>query len=158
MNRAGPQLTINAIIKPLDIPSDTKSLGSQDPSRCVRLSRVTPAGGGAIAKSEDGCRCAVTGKECASFCCLWCFVSYLIAALRILRISPPSETQRGDHKSAVGEGGCRIDASRNFWEGSGLKIDSVSTDVAWGYGSMYVSQGISADSDHKPSLQQQDPD
>lgn len=67
MNRPGPQLTLNAIIKPLDIPSDTKILGSQDPSRCVRLSRVTPAGGGAIAKSEDGYRCAVTGKECASF-------------------------------------------------------------------------------------------
>lgn len=70
--------------------------------------------------------------------------------MRILRISPPSETQRGEHKSAVGDGGCRIDASRNFWEGSGLKIDSVSTDVAWGYGSMYVSLDISAGPDHNP--------
>ena len=60
----------------------------------------------------------------------------LITALRILRVSSPSQTQKSEHKSAVGDGRCRIDASRNFWDGSGLKIDSVSTDVAWGYGSM----------------------
>ena len=40
-----------------------------------------------------------------------------------------------DHKSSVGRGGHRIDASRNLWNGSGLKMESVSTDVAWGRGS-----------------------
>ena len=48
-------------------------------------------------------------------------------ALRILKISTPS------HESSVGD---RIDASHNLWDGSGLKIDSANTDVAWGCGSM----------------------
>ncbi|KAG6849182.1 hypothetical protein H0H93_010639, partial [Arthromyces matolae] len=72
------------------------------PTKNVRFYRATPAGGGAISKSEDGLRCAVTGRE-------W-------------------------YKSALGRGGYRIDSSRNFWEGSGLKIDSASTDVAWAPG------------------------
>ena len=55
-------------------------------------------------------------------------------ALRIVRISENSQVQNPDHKSVVGAGGHRIDASRNFWDGSGLKIDSASTDVAWGHG------------------------
>ncbi|KAJ7684907.1 hypothetical protein DFH06DRAFT_945659, partial [Mycena polygramma] len=38
------------------------------------------------------------------------------------------------HKSNVGAGGYRLDASRNMWEGSGLKIDSANTDVAWCHG------------------------
>jgi hypothetical protein len=63
-----------------------------------------------------------------------CVEEHLTPALRILRISSSSHSQRGEHKSATGEGGYRIDASRNFWDGSGLKIDSTSTDVAWGYG------------------------
>jgi len=68
-----------------------------------------------------------------SFCSERLADEFFIPALRILRISS-SQTQRGEHKSATGEGGYRIDASRNFWDGSGLKIDSTSTDVAWGYG------------------------
>ena len=59
---------------------------------------------------------------------------YAVVALRILRISSSSHTQRSDHKSAVGEGRYRIDTSRNLWDGSGLKIDCASTDVAWGFG------------------------
>ncbi|KAI1785177.1 hypothetical protein LXA43DRAFT_929347 [Ganoderma leucocontextum] len=39
-----------------------------------------------------------------------------------------------DHKAVTGRGGHRIEASRNFWEGSGLKVDSSSTDVAWCHG------------------------
>jgi hypothetical protein len=31
----------------------------------VRLPGTAPSGGGAIAKSEDGMRCVVAGKECA---------------------------------------------------------------------------------------------
>ena len=49
-------------------------------------------------------------------------------------MSDPSQSNSVEHKSAIGKGGHRIDASRNFWEGSGLKIDSASTDVAWGQG------------------------
>jgi len=52
---------------------------------------------------------------------------FAFVALRILKISTPS------HESSVGD---RIDASHNLWDGSGLKIDSANTDVAWGCGSM----------------------
>ncbi|KAH0579399.1 hypothetical protein H2248_003538 [Termitomyces sp. 'cryptogamus'] len=54
-------------------------------------------------------------------------------ALRIMYVSDGSRSYPG-HKSSVGRGGYRIDASRNLWDGSGLKIDSASTDVAWGHG------------------------
>ncbi|KAF9546510.1 WD40 repeat-like protein [Agrocybe pediades] len=132
-----PQLNINTFLDPFEVYSDARTHGYQGETRKVRLARVTPPGGGAISKSEDGMRCVVTGKE----------------TLRILRVSDPaseqqiqgqngtgSEQQQGgqqqqqQHKYAVGKGGYRIDASRNFWEGSGLKIDSASTDVAWGHG------------------------
>ena len=39
-----------------------------------------------------------------------------------------------EHKFAVGPGGYRVDASRNMWDGSGLKMDSASTDVSWAKG------------------------
>jgi hypothetical protein len=55
--------------------------------------------------------------------------------LRILRVSDTQTSLNPDHKSAVGRGGHRLDASRNLWTGSGLKMESVSTDVAWGRGS-----------------------
>ena len=51
-------------------------------------------------------------------------------ALRILRIIAPEEGET--RKGALQ--GAKIEASRNFWEGSGLKIDSSSTDVVWGHG------------------------
>lgn len=41
---------------------------------------------------------------------------------------------QGDHKSVTGRGGHRIEVSRNLWEGSGLKVDSSSTDAAWCHG------------------------
>ncbi|KJA20557.1 hypothetical protein HYPSUDRAFT_216934 [Hypholoma sublateritium FD-334 SS-4] len=120
MNTALPPLTIQTFLHPFNhVYSDQREHGDQGPSRHVRLSRVTPAGGGLIARNETGTRCAVTGKE----------------SLRILRVSPPSEGNKTDHKSATGKGGYRIDASRNFWDASGLKMDSASTDIAWGYGS-----------------------
>lgn len=59
---------------------------------------------------------------------------HTILALRIIRISDGSQPFSPGHKSSVGRGGYRIDASRNLWDGSGLKIDSASTDVAWGHG------------------------
>ena len=55
----------------------------------------------------------------------------LSQALRILKVVTPEE---GGARGGVPQGP-RIEASRNFWEGSGLKIDSSSTDVVWGHGS-----------------------
>ncbi|EPQ54919.1 WD40 repeat-like protein [Gloeophyllum trabeum ATCC 11539] len=103
-----------------DLFSDSREHGYQGPSRTVRFPRATPAGPGAIAQSEDGVRCAVAGQE----------------SLRIMRVSAPDEegAVHEDDKTAVGSGGHRIGASRNLWTGSGLKMDSASTDVAWGHG------------------------
>ncbi|KAG6853834.1 hypothetical protein C0991_000948 [Blastosporella zonata] len=88
--------------------ADSRSYGIYGPTKNVRLYRATPGGGGAMSQSEDG--------------------------LRILLVSDGSVKANSGHKSSVGRGGYRIDASRNLWEGSGLKIDSASTDVAWGHG------------------------
>ncbi|KAF9475478.1 hypothetical protein BDN70DRAFT_883675 [Pholiota conissans] len=118
MNTSLPQLTIQTFLNPFEVYSDQREQGYQGSSRYVRLPRVTPAGGGLIARCEDGIRCAVTGKE----------------SLRILRISEPSQGGPTDHKTVYGKGGHRIDVSRNFWDASGLKIDSASTDIAWAHG------------------------
>ncbi|KAG5719367.1 WD repeat-containing protein 24 [Termitomyces sp. T112] len=101
----------------LSVYVDSRSYGMTGPTKNVRFPRATPGGGGAISKSEDGTKCVVTGKE----------------SLRIMYVSDGSRSYPG-HKSSVGRGGYRIDASRNLWGGSGLKIDSASTDVAWGHG------------------------
>lgn len=61
---SAPQLSIQTFANPFDKFSDSREHGYQGPSRNVRLGRVTPPGGGSMAKSEDGIRCAVTGKEC----------------------------------------------------------------------------------------------
>jgi hypothetical protein len=61
-----------------------------------------------------------------------------LTALRILRLSESSQGSTPEHKSSVGRGCHRIDASRNFWEGSGLKMDSASTDVRTWPGVMQV--------------------
>ncbi|KAG2341601.1 hypothetical protein BDR05DRAFT_888115 [Suillus weaverae] len=101
-----------------DLYSDSRKHGYQGPVRNVRLHRATTNGGGTIAKSDDGLRCVVAGRE----------------SLRILRLSDPEDVNN-DHKASIGRGGHRIEASRNIWDGSGLKIDSASTDVAWCHGS-----------------------
>ena len=88
-----------------------------------------------MAKSEDGEKCVVSGRECEF---PLAFVGPLLdgetlaflEALRILKVIGPEEDES---KKAVPPG-LRIEASRNFWEGSGLKIDSSSTDVVWGHG------------------------
>ncbi|KDQ51504.1 hypothetical protein JAAARDRAFT_184901 [Jaapia argillacea MUCL 33604] len=99
-----------------EVYTDARLLGFQGPVRTVRFPRATSGGVGAIAKSEDGTRCVVAGKEYPP--------------------SSPTELQKptSDHKSAVGRGGAKIEASRNMWTGSGLKVDSACTDVAWGRG------------------------
>lgn len=103
---------------PPDIYSDSRLHGPQGPVRNVRVAGAATPGGGAISKSEDGARCVVAGRE----------------SLRILRICEPNVLVGSDHKHAVGSEGYRIDVGRNLWSGSGLKIDSVSTDVVWAHG------------------------
>ncbi|KZV67776.1 hypothetical protein PENSPDRAFT_610968 [Peniophora sp. CONT] len=98
--------------------SDSREHGYQGPTRSVRLSRASTPGGGVIAKSEDGTRCVVAGKS----------------SLRILRVSDTPTSLTPDHRSAVGRGGHRIDASRNLWVAAGFKVESVTTDAVWGRG------------------------
>ncbi|KAI5115697.1 hypothetical protein M0805_002561 [Coniferiporia weirii] len=95
--------------------SDARTHGYRGPSRSVTLQNASSRGGSAISKSQDGERCVVAGKD----------------SLRILRVSEPSEKSSSDHKFAIGRGGHKIDASRNLWSGSGLKVDSAMTDVVW---------------------------
>jgi len=65
MNGTNLQLNIDTLLYPFELYTDSRTHGYQGPSRYVRLSRVTSTGGGsAIAKSEDGRRCVVSGKEC----------------------------------------------------------------------------------------------
>ncbi|KAK7020532.1 WD-repeats-region domain-containing protein [Favolaschia claudopus] len=125
-----PHLSIqtNTLDLPAALYSDSRTHTPQGPNvrvsvnrnvtRNVRLPRATPSGG-SISRSEDGRRCAVAGTE----------------YLRIIRVSDPEDkAPNAEHKSALGAGGYRLDASRNMWEGSGLKIDSAITDVAWCHG------------------------
>jgi hypothetical protein len=60
-----------------------------------------------------------------------------LEALRILKVVAPEENE----KMKGGLQGPKVEASRNFWEGSGLKIDSSSTDVVWGHGSESFDKG-----------------
>lgn len=64
LNSVNRQLGIPSYLNPFDSYSDSRNHGYQGSSRNVRLGRVIPSGGGALAKSDDGIRCAVTGKEC----------------------------------------------------------------------------------------------
>ncbi|KAI0351880.1 hypothetical protein OH77DRAFT_1498292 [Trametes cingulata] len=119
LNTNGPPL-LNLTLP--DVFSDSREHGYRGPTRHVRLARATSHGGGSIAKSEDGIRCVVAGRE----------------SLRILRMSEASVSGTStptEHKTVTGRGGHRIEASRNYWDGSGLKVDSSSTDVAWCHGS-----------------------
>jgi hypothetical protein len=47
-----------------DLYIDARLQGYQGPTRTVRLAGAAASGGGPIAKSEDGVRCVVAGKEC----------------------------------------------------------------------------------------------
>ncbi|KAJ7509976.1 hypothetical protein B0H11DRAFT_1168825 [Mycena galericulata] len=124
----GP-LTIQTTLDfPADIYSDSRTHaprgihlrlpGNPNANRNVRLPRATTLGG-QMSKSEDGLRCAVAGTE----------------YLRIMRVyDPEDKPPNPEYKSNVGAGGYRLEASRNMWEGSGLKTDSANTDVAWCHG------------------------
>jgi hypothetical protein len=50
-----------------DLYTDARLHGYQGSTRTVRLPGAAASGGGAIAKSEDGERCVVAGKECVFF-------------------------------------------------------------------------------------------
>ncbi|GAW01415.1 wd repeat-containing protein 24 [Lentinula edodes] len=120
--RAGMRIGRIEDVTPVPTDSTRRKGGRRGrrPPRTVRLQRACANGGGAISKSSDGTRCVVTGKE----------------SLKILRIVDPLQTNDLEDSiqyktSAVGKGGFRIEASRNLWDGSGLKIDSSSTCVAW---------------------------
>ncbi|KAF9443030.1 hypothetical protein P691DRAFT_844497 [Macrolepiota fuliginosa MF-IS2] len=97
--------TLMSFHNPFDVYSDSRTHPDPGPSRSTRLPKVTLPGGGIISKGEDG-RVAVAGRE----------------SLRILRVTDTTRTP------------FKIESSRNLWEGSGLKIDCASTDVAWAYG------------------------
>ncbi len=47
-----------------ELYSDSRFHGPQGPNRQIRMPRATAYGGGAIAKSEDGLRCVIAGREC----------------------------------------------------------------------------------------------
>ncbi|KAF9266459.1 hypothetical protein L218DRAFT_69517 [Marasmius fiardii PR-910] len=105
----------------LDAASVPQKHAYQGPTRNVRLPRVCSNGGGAIAKAPEGQKCVVAGKE----------------SLRIVRLfdSPQQDSNSTTVVyKVVGRGGHRIEASKNLWEGSGLKVDSAFTDTAWCYG------------------------
>jgi len=83
---------------------------------------------------------------------------YRLVALRIVRVSPPGQSGSSDHKTGIGPGGCKIEASRNFWDSSGLKMESTNTDVAWAYGCMQSPILGRPEAHPLHSLQQQDLD
>lgn len=87
----------------------------QGNSRTVTFHNASSPGGSTLSMSPEGNQCAVTGKD----------------SLRILRVSDGSQRPISEYKYAIGAGGYRVDASRNFWTGSGLKADSALTDVVW---------------------------
>ena len=47
-----------------EVFSDSRGHGYKGPTRHVRFPRATASGGGSIAKSDDGIRCVVAGREC----------------------------------------------------------------------------------------------
>lgn len=126
-----PSPSYNSIV---DAYSDQRTHGYQGPSRSVTLPSACSVGSSAVCKSQDGTRCVVAGRECTCTS----FISFAYArgthpriALRVLRMTEGSDKHSSDHKFAIGKGGHRIDASHNLWTGSGLKVDSAPTDVAW---------------------------
>jgi hypothetical protein len=59
-----PSIHINSGTSLSDLYTDARLHGYQGATRTVRLPGAAASGGGTIAKSEDGERCVVAGKEC----------------------------------------------------------------------------------------------
>ena len=110
---------------------DQRLSGFRGKSRSATLSNVSSLGGSVICKNQDGTRCVVAGKDCEYVYLSQFFWLTRRPALRIIRVLDPSEKHASEHKAVIGPGGYRIEASRNQWAGSGLKIDSAPTDVVW---------------------------
>lgn len=62
-----PSIYTNSVAHLPELYSDARLHGHQGPTRTVRLPGAATSSGGAIAKSEDGERCVVAGKESAFF-------------------------------------------------------------------------------------------
>ena len=63
-HRQRPSIHISSFPSSPEPYTDARLHGYQGQTRTVRLPGAAPSGGGAIAKSEDGMRCVVAGKEC----------------------------------------------------------------------------------------------
>jgi WD repeat-containing protein 24 len=59
-----PSIHINSFTPLSDLYSDARLHGYQGSTRTVRFPGAAASTGGTIAKSEDGERCVVAGKEC----------------------------------------------------------------------------------------------
>jgi hypothetical protein len=66
-HRLRPSIQISSFPSSPEPYTDARLHGYQGQTRTVRLPGAAPTGGGAIAKSEDGMRCVVAGKECVFF-------------------------------------------------------------------------------------------
>jgi len=66
-HRQRPLIHISSFPSSPEPYTDARLHGYQGQTRTVRLPGAAPSGGGAIAKSEDGMRCVVAGKECLFF-------------------------------------------------------------------------------------------
>lgn len=66
-HRQRPSIQISSFPSSPEPYTDARLHGYQGQTRTVRLPGAAPSGGGAIAKSEDGMRCVVAGKECVFF-------------------------------------------------------------------------------------------
>lgn len=127
---------------PFDLYSDSRSHAAAGPSRNARLQKATLPGSGFISKGEDG-RIAVAGRECERLFHRHhqhhqprtsntdlILVSQALKILRVLE-APQSTTVDPKHTTRPA---FKIESTKNLWEGSNLKIDCTSTDVAWAYG------------------------
>ena len=66
-HRQRPSIQISSFPLSPEPYTDARLHGYQGQTRTVRLPGAARSGGGAIAKSEDGMRCVVAGKECVFF-------------------------------------------------------------------------------------------
>ena len=67
-----------------EVFSDSREHGYRGPTRHVRFARATTNGGGSMAKSDDGVRCVVAGRECECSTC-----SLRREAMSIPSVLPP---------------------------------------------------------------------
>ena len=131
------------------------------PPRFVRQARVgTLPGLAAISKAPEeagrGRVAVVAGREYMSMVWLFGLVAngvngptalQIICASSLFQPQPQQPTRSSIADTSIppslpdinhSRAGYRLDASRNLWHGSGLKVDSALTDVGWGVGGSFV--------------------